>query len=81
MVQSISRRGNCWDNSPMERFFRRFKTEWIPKYDYGSYFEAERDTLKYIHQHYNTRRGHSYNDYLSPNMAEERHHAPIRGTD
>ncbi len=31
MVQSMSRRGNCWDNSPMERFFRSLKTEWIPE--------------------------------------------------
>jgi putative transposase len=28
--QSMSRRGNCWDNAPMERFFRSFKTEWMP---------------------------------------------------
>ncbi|HHU1192205.1 TPA: IS3-like element ISEc31 family transposase, partial [Escherichia coli] len=28
--QSVSRRGNCWDNSPMERFFRSLKTEWVP---------------------------------------------------
>ena len=27
--QSLSRRGNCWDNSPMERFFRSLKTEWV----------------------------------------------------
>jgi len=29
--QSMSRRGNCWDNAPMERCFRSFKTEWMPK--------------------------------------------------
>jgi putative transposase len=28
--QSMSPRGNCWDNAPMERVFRSFKTEWIP---------------------------------------------------
>ncbi|QBZ83442.1 putative IS3 family transposase [Hydrogenovibrio crunogenus] len=28
--QSLSRRGNCWDTSPMERFFRSLKTEWGP---------------------------------------------------
>jgi transposase len=28
--QSMSRRGNCWDNSPMERFFRSLKNEWVP---------------------------------------------------
>ncbi|WP_273050836.1 IS3 family transposase, partial [Pseudoalteromonas sp.] len=32
--QSMSRRGNCWDNSPMERFFRSLKTEWIPTTGY-----------------------------------------------
>jgi putative transposase len=70
ITQSMSRRGNCWDNAPMERFFRSFKTEWMPRYGYLSYDEAERDTLKYILQHYNTRRVHSYNNYLSPNAAE-----------
>ncbi len=29
--QSMSRRGNCWDNAPMERFFRSLKTEWVPE--------------------------------------------------
>ena len=70
ITQSMSRRGNCWDNAPMERFFRSFKTEWMPKECYNNYAEAERDTLKYILQHYNTKRGHSYNNYLSPVMME-----------
>lgn len=30
MEQSMSRRGNCWDNSPMERLFHSLKSEWIP---------------------------------------------------
>ncbi|MCP3865063.1 MAG: DDE-type integrase/transposase/recombinase [Aestuariibacter sp.] len=30
MVQSMSRRGNCWDNSLMERVFRILKSEWMP---------------------------------------------------
>jgi len=70
--QSMSRRGNCWDNAPMERFFRSFKTEWMPKACYSSIKEAEKDTLDYILTHYNSRRGHSYNNYLSPNEAEKR---------
>jgi putative transposase len=37
--QSMSRRGNCRDNAPIERFFRSFKTEWMPKYGYSN-FEA-----------------------------------------
>ncbi len=60
--QSMSRRGNCWDNAPMERFFRSFKTEWVPKECYRSYNEAERDTFQYINLHYNIIRGHSYNN-------------------
>jgi putative transposase len=37
LTQSMSRRGNCWDNSPMERFFRSLKTEWIPTTGYRSF--------------------------------------------
>ena len=68
--QSMSRRGNCWDNAPMERFFRSFKVEWMPSDYYSTYEEAELDILDYIHGHYNSERGHSYNNYLSPNAVE-----------
>ena len=71
ITQSMSRRGNCWDNAPMERFFRSFKTEWMPKEFYRSYDEAETDVQKYIILHYNTVRGHSYNNYLSPDATEK----------
>jgi putative transposase len=39
--QSMSRRGNCWDNAPMERFFRSLKTEWVPSMGYLNFNEAE----------------------------------------
>ena len=67
--QSMSRRGNCWDNAPMERVFRSLKTEWVPKQGYDSLQQAQADILAYI-QHYNFQRGHSYNDYLTPVQAE-----------
>ena len=67
--QSMSRRGNCWDNAPMERFFRSYKTEWMPKECYSHFAEAQRDIAHYI-RHYNSYRGHSYNQYLSPIAAE-----------
>jgi len=54
----------------MERFFRSFKTEWMPKDYYNSYDEAEVDVLEYIIRHYNSARGHSYNNYLTPSAAE-----------
>jgi putative transposase len=69
--QSMSRRGNCWDNAPTERFFRSYKVEWMPKGFYSMYEEAETDELKYIIQHYSSVRGHSYNNYLSPIAAEK----------
>ena len=68
--QSMSRRGNCWDNAPMERFFRSYKMEWMPSDYYSSYREAERDIAAYM-KYYNHRRGHSYNNYLSPAAAEK----------
>jgi len=67
--QSMSRRGNCWDNAPMERVFRSFKTERMPKYGYSSPVDAEQDILNYI-KYYNFERAHSYNNYLSPVSAE-----------
>lgn len=48
MVQSMSRRGNCWDNSPMERFFRSLKTEWIPEVGYSSFEAAKHGITDYI---------------------------------
>ena len=39
--QSMSRRGNCWHNAPMERFFRSLKTEWMPEHGYTSQGQAE----------------------------------------
>lgn len=53
----------------MERVFRSFKTEWIPVGFYKNYDDAEKDIMAYI-KHYNYYRGHSYNNYLSPHVAE-----------
>lgn len=68
--QSMSRRGNCWDNAPMERCFRSFKSEWMPKTFYVSYEEAEKEFMQYI-KHDNGYRGHRYIDYLTPVEAEK----------
>ncbi len=43
--QSMSRRGNCWDNAPMERVFRSLNTEWIPTTGYRTAQEAQLDVL------------------------------------
>jgi putative transposase len=67
--QSMSRKGECWDNSPMERFFGSLKSEWVPKTGYGSEREARLDVQRYVTR-YNTARLHSYNGYRSPAMKE-----------
>jgi putative transposase len=54
----------------MERFFRSYKTEWMPKNGYSHFEEAKQDVLSYILKHYNTKRGHSYNNYMTPVEAE-----------
>jgi len=68
--QSMSRRGNCWDNAPMERFFRSLKTEWMPEGGYPSQAAAEVDVLRYVVNYYNHQRPHSYNGYQTPALAE-----------
>ncbi|UAA39337.1 IS3 family transposase [Paraneptunicella aestuarii] len=72
MKQSMSRRGNCWDNSPMERVFRSLKTEWIPSTGYQSYLQAERDISYYLMDYYNHQRPHSHNGMIAPALAEEK---------
>lgn len=68
--QSLSRRGNCWDNSPMERFFRSFKTEWMPVPGYLSVSQAKQDIGHYIYYYYNSMRPHTHNNGLTPNRLE-----------
>ncbi|HDX2577822.1 IS3-like element IS222 family transposase, partial [Pseudomonas aeruginosa] len=66
MQQSMSRRGNCWDNSPMERLFRSLKSEWVPSTGYLTAQEAQRDISHYLMHRYNWIRPHQFNDGLPP---------------
>lgn len=70
MTHSMSRKGNCWDNASMERFFGALKSEWVPKLGYASFAEADRDLHHYIHGYYNSYRPHTHNQGLAPNDAE-----------
>ncbi|MCD2934888.1 IS3-like element IS222 family transposase, partial [Pseudomonas aeruginosa] len=66
MQQSMSRRGNCWDNSAMERLFRSLKSEWVPSTGYLTAQEAQRDISHYLMHRYNWIRPHQFNDGLPP---------------
>ena len=66
MVGSMSRKGNCYDNAPMESFFGTFKTELTFHYDYDTRDEARLDIFEYIEVFYNRQRRHSALGYKSP---------------
>lgn len=72
ITQSMSRRGNCWDNAPMERLFRSYKSEWMPKYGYRHIDDATKDIGYYLMSYYNQQRPHHHNNGLPPELAEKR---------
>jgi putative transposase len=70
MHPSMSRKGNCWDNAPTERFFRSLKSERLTACRFFNRNEARNEILDYI-TFYNSIRLHSTLGYLSP-MAYEK---------
>jgi len=66
MVCSMSRKGDCWDNAPMESFFATLKGELVEEADYQTRDEARADLFQYIEGFYNQRRLHSGLGYLTP---------------
>lgn len=71
VTQSMSHRGQCWDNAAMERFFGALKSEWVPRDGYKSDEQAKVDIQAYITR-YNLKRLHSYNGYETPVAMEEK---------
>ena len=72
MKQSMSRPGNCWDNAPMERMFRSFKSEWMPSAGCRSFLEAKKDIGHYLMDYYNWYRPHQNNGGMAPIVAEKK---------
>lgn len=64
--QSMSRKGNCWDNAVSESFFHTLKTELIHHIKFKTRKEAKQTIFEFIEVFYNRTRMHSANDYLSP---------------
>ncbi|EPM85692.1 hypothetical protein BV360_04156 [Pseudomonas syringae pv. actinidiae] len=67
---SMSRKGNCWDNAVMERFFLNLKMERTWRKDYANHGEAIKDITDYIVRFYNEGRLHSTLGYVPPNQYE-----------
>jgi transposase InsO family protein len=73
IIQSMSRKGNCWDNAPMESFFGTLKTELVHHREYPDRDTARRDLFAYIEGYYNRRRIHSAIGYITPQQAEAKY--------
>ena len=83
IVQSMSRRGNCLDDAPMESFFASLKTEHVHKVRFRTREEARAAVFEYIEIFYNRQRLHSAIGYRTPaeahqplNRQAEREEAP-----
>jgi len=70
MTQSMSRKANCWDNSPMESFYKSLKVERIYQLAYETRDEARLDIVNWIEGFYNGQRLHSSVGYRSPANVE-----------
>jgi transposase InsO family protein len=65
-IQSMSRKGNCYDNAVAESFFHTLKTEHVYDYRYDTRAEARQSIFDYIEIFYNRQRRHSALGYRSP---------------
>lgn len=68
--QSMSRKGNCWDNAIAESFFKSLKVEWVYKHTYEQKQQAELSVFIWIETWYNKRRRHSSLGYKTINEFE-----------
>lgn len=65
-VCSMSRKGNCWDNAPMEAFWGKMKYEWLEDKHFRTREEARAAVFEYVEIFYNRQRIHGSNGYLTP---------------
>jgi putative transposase len=66
MLCSMSRKGDCWDNAPMESFYATLKGELVEQRDYLTRDEARADIFQFLEGWYNRRRLHSALGYITP---------------
>jgi putative transposase len=68
--QKMGCQDNCWDNAPMERFFRRLKIELISTLAYRNFIGTRQSITQYLVDYYSQRKPHQHNRGLSPNAAK-----------
>ena len=66
VLQSMSRKGNCWDNAVAESFFKTMKTEMVYHHQFTTKQQARLAVFEYIESFYNRKRRHSKLGYLTP---------------
>ena len=71
ILQSVSRKGNCWDNATSESFFSTLKKELVEMTDFTDQKQAASAIFEYIEVFYNKIRAHSTNGYRAPAELEE----------
>ncbi|MCP1223744.1 integrase core domain-containing protein, partial [Sebaldella sp. S0638] len=69
IVQSMSRKGNPWDNAPMERYFNTLKQELIYLKNYKSKMDLYTDIEDFSYVWYNRKRPHTFNGFITPYQA------------
>ncbi len=70
VLQSMSRKGNCWDNAVAESFFKTLKVEMVYHSKFRTRAQAKLEIFDYIEVWYNRKRRHSALDYLTPNQVK-----------
>jgi transposase InsO family protein len=70
-ICNMIRKGNCWDNAPVESFFSTLKREHVFHNLYGHRAQARQSIFMYIEQFYNRKRIHSALGYRTPSEMEQ----------
>lgn len=79
LTQSMSRRGNCWDNAVAESFFATLKKQMVHGERFLTRQEAQQKIFEYIECYYNSVRRHSTNGWVSPINHEAAYYKGIEG--
>ena len=74
IIQSMSRKGNCWDNAVAESFFKTIKVEWIYNHNFINQEQAQLSIFEWIESWYNRRRRHSAIGYQTIEEFERNNH-------